>query len=202
MSIAAIVLAFQTRKKIMLLSALTGMLVIVTIHTLFAIQKHDQRKLVFFSLRKNTAFAFFSSTRSFVFTDLDSADKTISYSVNPAVQSQSNVFRIIPLHQPFENQWIYSDGNLFIFNKWKLLVWNKKINQLNFSRQIHVDAVLLSGKPKLTLKTLTKFVRFKLLIIDGSNPEYMIDRWTAEARHALVKVYVLKNNPAYSISLN
>jgi competence protein ComEC len=89
-----------------------------------------------------------------------------------------------------------------MFNGWKMLVWDKTFNNKIPVKGIKVDALILSGRPKVALKDILEFVKFDELLIDATNSDYLIKKWTGEAAALSLNCRVLKKSPAYSITLN
>lgn len=199
--IASIMLALQYKSKRILYIGFALIFVFTTYQSLSSIVSYKRNSITFYSLRKNTAFSFFDRGRAYVYSDLDSADKTLAFSVHSAVQANADKSRYFKLNHQSQNNVVFSDGNFFRCKDWKLLIWNKDINSNLYLRKISVDVLLLSGNPKVKLQDILKFVSFKLLVIDGSNPDYKIKQWAEEAKRLSLNFYVLKENPAYSISL-
>ncbi len=200
--IVLLVWSLQYRNKRTLYAAFACVFLLVSYHSFSSILLLNQRNITFYSLRKNTAFSFFSSGQANVFSDLDSAHKTISFSVHAAIESKSDEMRYHYLKDAVGSKPISSNGRFFQFGNWRMLLWDKTLDRYSFSHRLSVDALLLSGKPKVKLKELVKNVNFKLLLIDATNPDYLIKQWSEEASALSLNYYVLKKKPAYSLTLN
>jgi len=200
--ITGIMLAFQFKSKGMFYTSLAMVLVFFTYQSASAIVLINTRQITFYSLRKNTAFDFFDGRKAVVYSDLDSADKALAFSVHSAVQAKTSDNRYYKLTDKLQTQALYYDGNFFTFRNWELLVWDKGFNENRYANKIKVNAVLLSGNPKVTISELVKTVKFKMLLIDGANPEHKIKNWVDEAADLSLSFYVLKENPAYQVNLD
>ena len=199
--IAGLMLSVQNKSKAMLYASLAIICVFLSYQSAHAIAASQQNCITFYSLRKNTAFSFFNGENAFVYSDLDSADKTLAYSVHSFVQANSGQSYYFKLNHQSDNM-VFSDGNFFKFKGWKLLVWDKGMNDKTYNNKVRVNALLLSGNPKIEIIDLLKVVEFDKLLIDGSNPDYKIKKWVTESKNLSLNFYVLKKNPAYIISLN
>lgn len=200
--IAGLILSIQHKNKRLLYSAMALVCVLLGYQSAHAIVLSKQNSITFYSLRKNVAFSFFDGENAFVYSDLDSVDKTLAFSVHSSVQANSAHARYFNLKHRSANSVVFSDGNFFKFKDWKLLIWDKRMNEKTYGEKVQVDALLLSGNPKIEIGDLSKIVSFKMLLIDGTNPDYKIKQWANESKSLSLNFYVLKKNPAYIISLN
>ncbi|MEJ6980217.1 ComEC/Rec2 family competence protein [Pedobacter sp. P351] len=200
--IAGVILALQYKNKFLVYSSLAFISVFISYHSICSVLSFSNSGVTIYSLRKNTAFAFFDRGRAYVYSDLDSSDKTLAFSVHPAVQANASNSVYFQLNHLSPNNAVFTEGNFFKYKNWKMLIWNKDINEKLYSKRIMVDALILSGNPKVKLEDLLKVVGFKMLFIDGSNPDYKIRQWTSAAGKMSINFYVLKKNPAYTIPLD
>ncbi len=200
--IAGLILSVQHKNKRLLYSTMALVCVLLGYQSAHAIALYKQNSITFYSLRKNVAFSFFDGDKAFVYSDLDSVDKTLAFSVHSSVQANSEQARYFNLKHRSGNSVVFSDGNFFKFKDWKFLIWDKRMNEKTYGENVRVDALLLSGNPKIKIADLSKIVSFKMLLIDGTNPDYKIKQWANESNNLSLNFYVLKKNPAYIISLN
>jgi competence protein ComEC len=197
----AIIFLFLYRDKRLVYTALSAFF-ILTIILASGVISFYKSQIIFYSLRKNTGIGFFEDRKAIIITDLKADEKTFIYSIKPSIES--NGIQSQNLLKPgtifSENNFFYN-GNFVQFRNWKLLIWDKIFDKKSFTKLITVDVILLHGNPRITIKALTKTVKFKTMLIDGSNPEYRIKNWQKEANEAGIKCYVLKTNPAYILNL-
>jgi competence protein ComEC len=194
--------ALQYRNKRVLKMSLVLLLLLVSIQSFYSVSTRDKKTITFYTLRKNLAFGFFSGGKAWVCSDLDSADKTLGYSIKAAVESSASDVRFFKLKHIIENNTLYSDKNFFMFNGWRMLIWDKEFNHNLPEKRIKVDVLLISGRPKIVLKDILKVVKFDELLIDATNSDYHIKKWTDEASALSLNYRVLKKRPAYTINLN
>jgi len=199
--IAAFVLALQTKNKQVLLFATISTLVFVTYRSTQELRSLNKSSITLFSLRKHTAVAFFKYDKAGLYSDMDSSDKTMLFSVSPSLQAQADVIQYLG-HGAIQKDFIFSDGNFFQFKNWKLMIYDGSFKKKTYRKTILVDAVLISGNPKVKLKEILKNVRTKMIAIDGTNSDYSIRLWEQEARLLSLNLQVLKKRPALSIILD
>ncbi|MBC8052445.1 MAG: ComEC family competence protein [Sphingobacteriaceae bacterium] len=200
-SIALLAIAFQHRNKRMLYASLLVGLILISYQSATHIISQKKHFVTFYGLRKNTAFSIFSGKEAYVFSDLDSADKSLAFFVQPCVEAYASRSRYLNLDNSLENNLVFFKENFLRFRDWRMMIWNKSLDNYSFQKQFEVDVVLLSGRPQIKLTELVKNVKFKLLMIDATNADYMIKNWVDEASALSLNYYVLKKNPAYSIPL-
>ncbi|MDB5012950.1 MAG: hypothetical protein JWQ25_1152, partial [Daejeonella sp.] len=200
--IGCAVWAFIHRSKLALTFALVTLLVFAGSITYHDISDSQKKEVVFFSLRKNFAIAYQSNLQTIVVTDLQVNDKTWSFSINPAVdQSGSKSKNVYHSVSQIENENYKLNSNFSQFGNYKILRWDKSFNKKQFSNSLMVDALILSGSPKIEIVDLIKNVHFTNLLIDATNPDYKIRQWKEEAEKLHLSVHVLKKNPAFIVKL-
>lgn len=200
--ILGLTISFQYRKKTLLYFSFAVLFSLASYQAFRSIALEKQRSVTFYSLRKNTAIEFFTGGNAYVFSNADSAGSTLSFSVYPSVSAKTDRVRYFHLNQKLDGSMLFSNGSFLQLGNWKMMIWNKEFDNHSFSRPLKVDVLLLSGKPRIQLSELVKSVKFRMLMIDATNPDYLIKKWVNEASGLSLNYYVLKKNPAYSITLN
>jgi competence protein ComEC len=200
--ILTISIALQRKSRTWFYLSTASIFMSVLLISLQHVQQQRECRVTFYTLRKHAAFAFFDRGRATVYADMKHTDPTMGYSVLPSVNALANKAVYLNYHVPAVSGSIVSTNNFFIFHDWKMLMWDSSMNGRKFSRKVAVDVVLLSGKPRLKLSNLLETVRFRLLLIDGTNSDYAISKWKAEADQLSINYYILKKQPAYTINLS
>lgn len=199
--IIGLILTFQLKSKRLFYVSLAWILMFFTYQSSSMIAQADTRQITFYSLRKNIAFDYFDGRKATVFSDLDSADKAMAFSVHSWVRARTSNSQYFKLKDTLQTIELFNNRNFISFRNWKLLIWDKQFNAARFTKKINVDAVLLSGNPKLAISDLKDAVIFKTLLIDGSNPRYKIQNWIDEATTLLLDFYILPDSSAYVVNL-
>ncbi|MGV3507843.1 MAG: ComEC/Rec2 family competence protein, partial [Sphingobacteriaceae bacterium] len=199
--IGGIMLALQFKSKRFLYGSLGLVLILFSYQSVSAIESYKKKSITFYSLRKNIAFSFFDGDRTLVYSDIDSSDKALAFSVHAAVQAQSDKVQYISLKKNIINRLVYHKDNFLKFRNFNMLIWNKEMTGNHYQKQVSVDVVLISGNPNMKINEIVKAAKFKVILIDGTNPDYKIKRWQNEATELSINSYVLKKNPAYTINL-
>ncbi|MGV3764217.1 ComEC/Rec2 family competence protein [Parapedobacter sp.] len=156
-------------------------------------------RAIVFNVRRNLAVGFVNREEAWLYTDLPSIDdRTIGYSVLPALEAHASKddIRVVVhgLDSVYRDQWMYAKGGVLQFGDVRFMVYD---GTDAYSGRIAVDVVIVRNNPRGSLAPLLEFVDCQQLVLDGSNYDSTIDRWTAEAKAAALPVYVLKDNFAY-----
>ncbi|WP_304068520.1 ComEC/Rec2 family competence protein [Pedobacter glucosidilyticus] len=175
--------------KLKIISSLTVLL--IGIHSYHTLQHIQQEKIVFFTLRKNTAVALLKGRTATLFTDLNPDEYTYKFSVKPYLDS----CRITKLS--IINTQTHKDYNNVIKIKRKSL----KIIRYLDDDQTKYDWLLLSGDKIFDLPHLAKLYETKSFIIDGKNKDYKIENMVEQAQKNGIYTHVLKRKPALEINL-
>ena len=194
--------SFQTAKKLAVYLTL-GAICLFSISIMYRqIYNGRNKELIFYSLRKNTALVYINSEKAYLISDLKNDEKVRSFSINPAIERKGvSYIEYIKLGSIFANDEITVSSFYMQFGNFRLIRWSKELDDVAFSGKIMSDGILLSGNPQIDVKQLKENVKFSLLLIDASNYEYRIKRWTEEAKLLNVPVHILKKQPAYVLKL-
>ncbi|RZK17825.1 MAG: ComEC family competence protein [Pedobacter sp.] len=161
-----------------------------------------QKKIIFFTLRKNYAAAFITGREAVVVTDLATDDKNYLFFVAPALeQSQINKFDFISLKQDTTLKFFLKKNNQIIFNNYNSLIIDERMNYKKLSTRGIFSSIWLTANNKFKIENLPKEIEYKNLIIDATNKDYKITTFKTFAENNKVVPHVLKKNPAYLVYL-
>ncbi len=192
--------AILSRKKLAVYLAALSIFLLSASISAESIRNRNRKELIFYSLRKNAAIAFVHRQNSYLLTDLEDQDKTISFSIKPALERRG-ISRMsdIKLDSSFSNPDVKILPGYMQFGNFKVFRWNKDIDNLIFGRKLRADVILLSGNAKVSIRQLKDNTEFSMLLIDATNFDYRIKQWKTEAESLKIPVRVLKKSPAYVI---
>lgn len=195
-------IAFTMKKKLLFGFSMLTVLFLASGSTLKKVKQQSAGSIVFYSLRKNTAVGFFEGRSAYFFTDLDPRDQTFTFSVQPSLDAQNMLLKhCLKPGSRVKTGYLYSEGHFIQFKNWRILLYDKNFKFNNPGRNIHVNAVLISGGPYVSISRLIENIQFDLLLIDGTNSDYKIHQWRKEAAKLKLKCYVLKKSPAFIVDL-
>nr|WP_294893917.1 ComEC/Rec2 family competence protein [uncultured Pedobacter sp.] len=146
-------------------------------------QHIQQKNVVFFALRKNTAVTFVKGRTAIVLTDLDEKDFTYLFSVKPYLDScQVSKIQLLNPHDTAGEKTYIFEGKVL-----------KIIDQTGFTiSPTKYDWLLLSTDRIVNLKPIVSSNNFKNLLIDGRNRDFVIEKLKAQANTLNLSVKTLK----------
>lgn len=165
-----------------------------------SLQNYNNNQIIFYSLRKNAAIAYLRARQAIVLSDFSAAEKTFSFSIDPYLAA-TGINKKIYTHINSDMINI-SRSNFIKLGRYRILRWDKKFNKKLFSYPLIVDALVINGNPNLKIKDVNKYLKYSILLIDGTNNDFKINKWKLEAEELRIKYYILKKNPAYIVKLS
>lgn len=195
--LAAIGFTFATKEKRWLHCALvcaTSLAISSFSRSVKAVGRHE---VVIFNVRRNLAIGLVGERQAWLYSNLVSPDDgTLRYSVLPELEAKvdADAIRRIPYDSTFRDPMVYANAGVLQFGNSRILISEGKIR---YGGHLKVDILLLRNNPRLSLRELTENIHCRMLVIDGSNSDQVVNRLTAEAAEAGIPLYVLKDNFAY-----
>ena len=182
----------KRRLFIPLLSALLLMMVSVTIR-LYKTDK--QMEMTFFSLRSHTAVDFVKGREHLLLSDsalMDDAS-TVDYSLRGTWTKHhlSAQPETISFDQDYENAFIRKKADLVSFGGKLLAIWDGRRYVDSLTYRLPVDYLLVCGRQTPDVQSVVNGYDPQLLVIDGSVPRYLEERWKAQAEEREVPCYAL-----------
>lgn len=186
-----------------LLLPIAALMIILSISfSLSWARNYNKHQIVYYNLRKNTGMAYVFKGRSVIISDIDPSDKLMSFSLLPTVKSRGSRKEMYYSDEANFSGGTYSGAkNFYQFGSYRILRWNRNLDNTEFSKRLTVDVVLISSNPRITIKQIASCLNFNNIIIDANNPDYKIEGWVAEAKKMNHPYYVLKKNPALIVNL-
>ena len=162
----------------------------------------NRHELLFYSLRKNSAIAYFHNGMSTLISDLPADDQTKLFSIKPSLDSKNaNPVKWLTFKDQVSLPGLICSPDFLQFGDYRVIRWTPDFNYLVFSQRLKVNAVVISQNPKTDLQNILKFIDFDVLLIDATNPDYRIKKWQNEASQLKIPVHVLKKSQAFNIKL-
>ncbi|WP_316799412.1 ComEC/Rec2 family competence protein [Pedobacter frigidisoli] len=162
----------------------------------------QQKKIIFFSLRKNYAAAFITGRHTVLVTDLAAGDNIYLSAVKPALeQAYTNKTEFFKLNENIVRPYFIQKNHQIIFNKYRIMIIDECFNDKQIRGKAKLSCIWLTGNNQFDLQKLSKQIEYKNLVIDATNKEYKIVAFKAFAENNRVSSYILKKNPAYLINL-
>lgn len=184
-------ISFKKPKFLKFALFIAGIFVINMAHQNY--QHAQQKQIMFFSLRKNTAVALIKGRNATLITDLDTNEFTYLFSIKPYLDScKINYIQYINPH-------LTKDEKIFSFENYRLKIINHQNKEFIKSKG---DWLLLSGNKIYNTHKILASNQFKRILIDGKNRDFVIKGLQAQLLTKKIKTDVLKRAYAIEIKLN
>lgn len=194
--ILSISVGYSFKLRFMLWQVLMLILILTLSFSIRSIGNFNRNEIVFMSLKRNSALVWFDQGKALVISDLNLSDKAIDFSVKPMIASLGATEMVFT---NFDQETV---GIKFIqLGDFKMLRWNKEFLRYSFQSKTSLDAVLISHDMVWELKDILARFQVKLILIDGTNSDYKVERWLEEAKRLKIRCYSLKKKPAYVVKL-
>ncbi|MFI5134273.1 MAG: ComEC/Rec2 family competence protein [Chitinophagales bacterium] len=96
----------------------------------------------------------------------------------------------------------FRNSSFFQFRNYKVAVIRGLKKEETPLKKLTVDAIIISGNPKIHIKNLTEFFNSSLIIFDSSNSFYRVKKWKEEAASLGIKTYDVLTEGAFVKQLN
>ncbi|NII82943.1 ComEC/Rec2 family competence protein [Pedobacter sp. SG908] len=162
----------------------------------------NQRKIIFFSLRKNYAAAFINGKEAVLVSDLNIEDKNYAFSIQPALaQLQLNKISIIDFKKDTVlGQFVFKNNQIAFF-QYKILLIDENLNNKKIKGDATFSSIWLNGNTKFNLVKIDTAIKYRTAIIDATNKDYKIQILKKFMENNDIDVQVLKKNKAYLVQL-
>ena len=197
------VFALANYQKKLLLVAMLFLLIFQLFATDQKLEHFHQRKIIFFSLRKNYATAFIDGDSAVLLTDLSDRASSYQFFVKPALdQLELKKIKFIAWETDTTlNAFIKKDHQI-AFHQYQILLLDQSFNHQKIEELPKFDLVWLHQNPKKSMVELRQEVIFSNLLIDVTNQDGLIAKFEREANKLGLKYYTLKKNKAYLIQIH
>lgn len=202
-SLTLFIIAVVNYKKRLLITSILAFLVYQSVVAYHKVEILKQKKIIFFTLRKNYAAAFIDSKNAILLTDLTEEDKNFQFFVKPALeQLQISAIQYVNWENDVTIGNFIKKNKQLLFYNFHILLLDKSLNSKKIAQIPKFDAIWLHQNPKQQINDLRSNLIFNTLIIDATNVDYTIDKFRDEANKIQVQHHILKKNNSYLIDLN
>ena len=179
-------LTFLLRKRRLFIAMLAALMVLMASVTIRLYSSDHQQGMTAFSLRNHTAIDFVRGGEHVLLADstLMADESTVDYSMKGAwsMHYLSHHPQVIGFEEDFANGYLYKRSDLVSFNGKLLAIWDGRQLNDSLSYRLPVDYLLVIGKQKPDVQSIVNGYDSKLLVIDGSVPHYLSEKWIAQAQ--------------------
>lgn len=159
--------------------------------------------MMFYSLRKHTAVDFIKNGEHVLLADstLMADESTIDYSLSGFwnMKSLSHSPKVVGLDEDFDSPLLYKRSRFVSFDGKLLAVWNDDwAVSDSLSYRLPLDFVLVTNRQKPDVQSVVNSFDVGILLIDGSVPHYLAEKWTKQAELLQMPYYTIESG-AYEV---
>ena len=180
-----LLLGVALKKRRMFIGVLSALLLMMVSVTLRLYQSDSQKGMMVFSLRGHTAVDFVRGREHLLLADstLMSDESAVDYSLRGAWTKRhlTSHPETIGLDEGFSGDYLCKKSNLVSFDGKLLALWDEEKVEDSLSYRLPVDYLLVSQRQKPDVQSIVNAYDAKLLLIDGSVPRYLAEKWIAQA---------------------
>ncbi|MBQ6306432.1 MAG: ComEC/Rec2 family competence protein [Bacteroidales bacterium] len=188
-----LMLTFVLRKRRLFIAMLASLLLVMTLVTIRMYDSDHQQCMTIISLRNHTAIDYIRGGEHVLLADsaLMADESTVDYSLKGAWSKRhlSHHPQVIGLAEDYANEYLCKKSNLVSFDGKLLAIWEDQRISDSLSFRLPVDYLLVRGKQKPDVQSAVNAYEAKMLLIDGSVPRYLAEKWIAQAQDLDIPYY-------------
>ena len=193
-----LLLTFMLRKRRLFIAMLATLLIMMVSVTIRIYGSENQKGMTVFSLRKHTAVDFVRGGEHLLLADtaLMADESTVDYSLKGSWSKRNLSLhpQVIGFEEDFSNDYLCKKSNLVSFDGKLLALWDDTYqcsDSLEF--RLPVDYLLVFGRQNPDVQSIVNEYDTKMLLVDGSVPRYLADKWISQAQALCIPYYNIGN---------
>ena len=192
-----LLLGVALKKRRMLIGVLSALLLVMASVTVRLYQSDYQKGMTFFCLRGHTAVDFVRGGEHMLLADsaLMSDESAVDFSLRGAWTKRhlASHPETIGLDEDFAGDYLCKKSNLISFDGKLLALWDDVHVTDSLSYRLPVDYLLVSGRQSPDVQSVVNAYQAKLLLVDGSMPRYLAEKWVTQAQALGIPYYDIGN---------
>ncbi len=192
-SLLLLLLTIVLRKRRLFVAMLAALLVVMASVTFRLYNSEQQQGMTAFSLRNHTAIDFVMGGEHILLADstLMADESTVDYSLKGAWSKRHLSYhpQVIGFEEDYANDYLCKKSNLVSFDNKLLAIWEDQGISDSLSFRLPVDYLLIVGKQKPDVQSIVNGYEAKMLLIDGSVPRYLAEKWMDQAQSFDIPYY-------------
>ena len=196
-ALSLLLLMLLLRKRRLFIAMLAALLLMMVSVTFRKYSSEGQQGVTVFSLRKHTAVDFVKGGEHFLLADttLMADVSTVDYSLKSAWSKRNLSIhpQVIDIEEDYANAYLSKKSNLVSFDG-KLLAFWDDTNQCpdSLDYRLPVDYLLVRGIQNPDVQSVVNGYDVKMLLVDGSVPHYLAEKWVSQARALGIPYYNIR----------
>jgi len=193
-----LLLMVTLRRRRLFIPMLSALLLVMVSLTIRVYSSENQQGMTVFSLRKHTAIDFVRGGEHLLLADtsLMADESTVDYSLKGAWSKRSLSIhpQVIGFEEDFANDYLLKKSNLVSFDGKLLALWDDSYQMSDsLDYRLPVDYLLVRGRQNPDVQSIVNGYDTKMLLVDGSVPHYLAEKWMAQAKALDMPCYDLGN---------
>ena len=188
-----LLLGVALKKRRMFIGVLSALLLMMASVTVRLYQSDHQQGMTVFSLRGHTAVDFVRGGAHVLLADsaLMSDESAVDYSLRGAWTKRHLSLQpaVIGLDEDFVGDYLCKKSNLVSFDGKLLALWDEIQVKDRLSYRLPVDYLLVYERQSADVQSVVNAYQAKLLLIDGSMPRYLAEKWVTQAQALGIPYY-------------
>ena len=195
-ALSLLLLMVLLRKRQLFIAVLGTLLLMMVSVSIRLYSSENQQGMTVFSLRNHTAVDFVRGGEHLLLADstLMADESTVDYSLKGAWAQRHLSYhpQVIGIEEDYVNDYLYKKSNLVSFNGKLLAFWDDAYQcKDSLDYRLPVDCLLVTGKQRPDVQSAVNGYDVQLLLIDGSVPRYLAEKWIAQAKALNMPCYDL-----------
>lgn len=206
-ALVILMMTIEHKKKLLVLGMLSVLLVFSVSQLTRSVSQRTKMSLTVYSMNRNTAIDFVCGTEHVLLCDtmVVNDPSLANFSVENHL-IREGVYKngtLLPLCCPnFENHYLNKCKNMVSFGGKTIAFFDKNSTfGVKLPFRPHVDCFVVHGRNKVDLEKLLNCYVVDLLIIDGSVPDYLRDKFVEKANELGQEFYDVKKDGAFVLNL-
>lgn len=196
--ILSLIFAILRRSKVLFGSFLLIAICLTLLAAIPFYQKWSQRTLIVHQVRSAMAISYTGRGQAWIYSDLPDRDhNTVRFSLLPYLRTFVSPGKIqwIASDSSFDDGWTMISGGFLQIGEKRVYIYDREDQPV--PAPLKVDLLLIRKNPRKPLSEILARYPSPVILLDGSNHGWTIERLEKEAMEAGLAYYVLKDNFAY-----
>lgn len=190
-----LLLMVALRKRQLVIPMLSALLLVMVSVTIRLYKTDNQHGMTFFCLRNHTAVDFVRGGEHLLLADssLMMDESSVDYSLRGAwtMRHLSAHPKTIGFDEDYENGFFRKKSDLITFDGMLLSLWDGQRFSDSLSFRLPVDYLLVLGRQTPDVQSVVNRYALKCLLIDGSVPRYLTEKWVGQAQTLGIPYYCI-----------
>ncbi|HLT42798.1 MAG TPA: ComEC/Rec2 family competence protein [Sphingobacteriaceae bacterium] len=194
--IGSVVFAVILKRKQLIYCSIGVIVTLASLRVHQHIYTKNKTQIRFYNVNRSLAIGIFNSGEPILFTDsLFTGSKNYQYlKGNIELEKGKVQIKTLVSSDRYSSNNVLIEGNIIQVNDKRVFIYDKILTS---EGSLFVDILLIRNNMNETLESIYKNIKFKKLLIDGSNSDKHVKLYIEEAEKLSLPFYVLKNNFAY-----